>query len=197
MSTQPLRRIPASTTSIAQASHQPNLLRNGRSEADIEAVYQEAQSLERRSMIEDAETKFREALTGFESLYSATHETTAAVAYHLASFYASCGRMKDADIIFDWMTGKYIQRFGHKALETLEHLLNVVEMFCNWSRIKDSPKIVLLFQRIGLFYESDGIWNDAKPWFEQALLACYISLGEGSSSAKRLEAALAKQRLSM
>jgi hypothetical protein len=148
-------------------------------------------------MIEDAETKFREALTGFESLYSATHETTAAVAYHLASFYASCGRMKDADIIFDWMTGKYIQRFGHKALETLEHLLNVVEMFCNWSRIKDSPKIVLLFQRIGLFYESDGIWNDAKPWFEQALLACYISLGEGSSSAKRLEAALAKQRLSM
>jgi tetratricopeptide (TPR) repeat protein len=197
MSTQPLRRIPASTASIAQASHQPNLLRNGRSEADIEAVYQEAQSLERRSMIEDAEKKFREALIGFESLYSVTHETTAAVAYHLASFYASCGRMKDADVVFDWMTGKYIQRYGHKGLETLEHLLNVVEMFCNWSRIKDSPKIVLLFQRIGLFYESDGIWNDAEPWFEQALLACYRSLGEGSSSAKRLEAALEKQRLSM
>jgi hypothetical protein len=148
-------------------------------------------------MIEDAEKKFREALTGFESLYSATHETTAAVAYHLASFYGAYGRMKDADVVFDWMTGKYIQRYGHKGLETLEHLLNVVEMFCNWSRIKDSPKIVLLFQRIGLFYESDGIWNDAEPWFEQALLACYRSLGEGSSSAKRLEAALEKQRLSM
>ena len=350
-------------------------------------MYHEAEELERLGRIEDAENKFREALSGFENLFSATHEDTTAVAYRLASLYAQNDRMKDADAVLDWITGNNIKRFGHINLETIEHLLHVVEMFYKWSRHEDtkaflsriidvvneeptdtlgeaarahslnstkasdkfdkgqtriisqqpqssgdrmhttdssepviidlelgvvngfiktnnkeaeplllrliekcerhpedlavqilrcrsallylyhnedrekmnealdqskealwkilnseqertqslfnagaeianwhvktgryrtandvfiqiqsdametfgadSLRIISLFNRIGLFYQKEGRWEDAEPWFEQALVACYRTLGENSISTKRLEAALEKQHYDM
>ncbi|KAF4625886.1 hypothetical protein G7Y89_g12275 [Cudoniella acicularis] len=137
VSAQQPRWTPA-PTSHTQHPHHLNLLWNGHSKTDFDAVYHEAQELERLARIEDAENKFREALTGFENLFSATHEDTIAVAYRLASFYAQNDRMKDADAVLDWMTEKHIERFGDRCLETIEHLLHVVEMFRNWSRNEDA-----------------------------------------------------------
>jgi len=125
-------------SSNTQRPHQLKLMWNGHTKSDFEAIYQEAQDLERLGKIEDAEIKFREALTGFEKLLSATHDGTTVVAYRLASFYAQTNRMKDADTVLDWITEKHIERFGNTAQETIEHHLRVVDMFCNWSRNKDA-----------------------------------------------------------
>jgi tetratricopeptide (TPR) repeat protein len=101
-------------------------------------MYREAQELERSADIDAAEIKFCEALSGFEHLLSATHEDTTAVAYHLASFYAQNDRMKDADAVLDWMTDNYIDRFSDTALQTIEHLLRILDLFSTWSRHEDA-----------------------------------------------------------
>ncbi|CZR60682.1 uncharacterized protein PAC_10578 [Phialocephala subalpina] len=131
--------LPASNT---PHPHQLNLLWNGHSKTDFEAVYHEAQKLERLVRIEDAENKYREALSGFENLLSSTHKDTTTVAYRLASFYAQNDRMKDADAVLDHMTAKHIERFGAGGPETIDHLLYVVEMFYNWSRNEEAKEFL-------------------------------------------------------
>lgn len=101
-------------------------------------MFQEAQELEQLARIEEAENKFCEALNGFENLLSATHESTAAVAYRLASFYAQNDRMTDAYAVLDWVTGHYVERFGNRAAQTVSHLLRVVDMFVKWAREEDA-----------------------------------------------------------
>jgi tetratricopeptide (TPR) repeat protein len=128
----------AASRSNTQHLHQLKLKWNGRTKTDLEAIFQEAQELERLAMIGDAEKKFREALDGFEYLLSATHEDTSAVAYRLASFYAQNDRMNDADSVLDWVTEKHAERFGKGGSKTVEHILHIVEMFRNWNRNDDA-----------------------------------------------------------
>jgi tetratricopeptide (TPR) repeat protein len=127
---------------------------NGRTKTDLDAVYKEAQELERLEMIGDAEQKFREALDGFEKLLSATHEDTIAVAYRLASFYAQNDRMKDADAVLDWMTETHAKCFGKRGLQTMQHILHIVELFCNWNRNEDAK--AFLSRIIDVVEEEDG-----------------------------------------
>jgi tetratricopeptide (TPR) repeat protein len=161
VSAQQPRWTPA-PSSNAQRPHQLKLIWNGFTRADFEAMFQEAQQLERLARIEDAEVKFREALSGFENLLSATHKVTTAVAYRLASFYAQNDRMKDADAVLDWVTGNHIERFGNRAVETVEHLLYVVEIFSNWSRNEDAMAFLSRIMDV-LVEEVKNTQDKAKP----------------------------------
>lgn len=85
--------------------HQLRLIWNGLSKVDLDAIYQEALVAERLGRLDEAEKKFRDTLAGFENLLSSTNLDIKAIAYRLASFYAKNDRMKDADAVFDWVTG--------------------------------------------------------------------------------------------
>jgi tetratricopeptide (TPR) repeat protein len=144
-----------------QRPHQLGLIWDGRTKADFEALYKEAQTQEQLGMVEDAEKKFRETLAGFENLLSSTHEDTNAVAYRLASFYVQNDRMKDADTVLDGVTRNHMKSFGINHKKTIDHLFNVVEMFHNWSRTKDA--ITFLSRIVDAFWEPSQNTPDNSP----------------------------------
>jgi tetratricopeptide (TPR) repeat protein len=157
------RWTPAPTPHVRRP-HQLVLIWDGRTKADFEALYQEAQAQERLGIVEDAEKMFREALAGFENLLSATHEDTNAAAYRLALFYARNDRMKDADRVLDWVTRNHIESFGIEHQKTVDHLFNVVDMFHDWSRTEDA---ITFLSRIidacqGLVHGTTGNSNGSK-----------------------------------
>jgi hypothetical protein len=53
---------------------------------------------------QEAEYRFRNALSGFRHLLSLTHEYTVKTAYQLAAFYANHNRMSDADEVLKWVS---------------------------------------------------------------------------------------------
>jgi len=91
-------------------------------------------------------------------------------AAEIAKWHVKAGRYQSADDIFIQIQSDAVETFG-----------------------ADNKRLLLLFRNIGLFYQNAGRWDDAEPWFEQALVACYEALGEESISTKRLEAALENQ----
>lgn len=120
----------------------PRLTWKGRTTADLDIMYQDAESLSNLEEFEEAEAKFREALVGHEYLLSSTHENTIILAFRLANFYARRGRMNDADAVLDWLGKEHIRFYGVGDERTVAHVLRVVEFFHKWSRPEDA--IILL-----------------------------------------------------
>jgi tetratricopeptide (TPR) repeat protein len=61
----------------------------------------------------------------------------------------------------------------------------------------DNEITIATFIRIGKIYQSENRWNDAQPWFEQALNASMTANGLESRQTKALEAALENQHYSL
>ncbi|KAH8728462.1 hypothetical protein GQ44DRAFT_757375 [Phaeosphaeriaceae sp. PMI808] len=118
------------------------LVWNGHTKAYYQTLYEEGLADELSRRPEDAEAKFRSALDGFHYLLSTTHPDTVTVAYRLASFFAEHVRMQEADTVLDWLTHAHLEAFGISNTKTLNHTLNMCEMFRNWGRPGDSAEFV-------------------------------------------------------
>jgi tetratricopeptide (TPR) repeat protein len=125
------------------------LVWNGRTKADYQAQFEEGLGEERSGRPDEAEANFRSALEGFDRLLSTTHPETVAVAYRLASFFAEHVRMQDADTVLDWLNQAHLEDFGLSHARTLDHILNVCDMFQNWGRPEQAAE---LLQRV--FHET-------------------------------------------
>ncbi|KAJ4299753.1 hypothetical protein N0V90_004999 [Kalmusia sp. IMI 367209] len=121
---------------------QVRLVWNGRTKADYQAQYEEALGEERSGRPDEAEAKFRSALEGLDHLLSTTHPETVAVAYRLASFFAEHVRMQDADTVLDWLNQSHLEDFGLNHTRTLDHILNVCDMFRNWGRPEQAADLL-------------------------------------------------------
>lgn len=111
----------------------------------------EAARLDKAGDTSNAEKNFRDALSGFETMLSPTHEETTIAAYQLASFFANQDRMKEADKVLDWLGEKYIQRWGLNHGKSIGHFLRVIELLQSWGRRDD---VFLLLTRVL------DIWDD-------------------------------------
>jgi tetratricopeptide (TPR) repeat protein len=125
-----------------RSQSQMRLVWNGRTKADYQAQYEEGLGDERSGRPDEAEAKFRSALDGLDHLLSTTHPETVTVAYRLASFFAERVRMQDADTVLDWLTQAHLEDFGLYSTRTLDHIVNICEMFRNWGRPGDSAEFL-------------------------------------------------------
>lgn len=109
---------------------------NGRglSLSELQKLKADAEALAAREDPDEAEQKFRDALSGFRHQLSSTHAFTADTAYQLASFYAKQQRMKEADEVLNWLSEEHCSRWGLWHSRTLSHYLVVVEELQAWSR---------------------------------------------------------------
>ena len=89
-----------------------------------------------------AEEMYREALAGFENILSPTHEHTKALAYQLASLYAHCNRMGDADQVLNWIIEKHVGRWGVDHENTMEQFLLISRLYNGWSRNDEALSIL-------------------------------------------------------
>jgi hypothetical protein len=121
---------------------------------DVLNLKGEAARLDRAGDTINAEIKFRDALSGFETLLSPTHEETTITAYQLASFFANQARMNEADRVLDWLGRQYIQRWGLNHGKTISHLLRVTELLQSWARRDDA--MVLLSRVLDLRDDMDS-----------------------------------------
>lgn len=110
--------------------------------ADLDTIEREACQLESQGESCSAENLYREALTGFRTILSPTHEHTSALAYRLATFYADHDRMDDADQVLNWMMEKHIERWGVGHGNTLKHLLQVAKLYNGWSRNDEALSVL-------------------------------------------------------
>lgn len=108
------------------------------SRTDIDTLQREAHELACQGKNVEAERKFREALVGLENLLPPTHEDTNAVAYHLASFYAQHGRMREADGVLSRVGEQHLDRWGITHKKTRTHIHRVAELFHSWDRQPDA-----------------------------------------------------------
>ena len=115
---------------------------NNHTLADFEAIGHRARQHESEGETDMAEEMYREALAGFENILSPTHEHTNALAYQLASFYANCNRMDDADQVLNWIIEKHTGRWGVKHENTMEQLLHISRLYNGWFRNDESLSIL-------------------------------------------------------
>ena len=115
---------------------------NNHTLADFETIGRQAQQYESEGETAMAEEMYREALSGFENILSPTHEHTNALAYQLASFYANCDRMDDADQVLNWIIERHVGRWGYDHENTMEQLLHTSRLYNVWSRNDEALSIL-------------------------------------------------------
>lgn len=113
-----------------------------RTKIEYQAQYEKGVEDERFGRLDEAEVNYRSALDGLYHLLTATHPETVTVAYTLASFFAQHVRMQDADTVLDWLTKAHIESLGPYNQRTLDHIINVCEMFRSWGRPRDSVELL-------------------------------------------------------
>ncbi len=135
---------------------------NNHTLADFETIERQAQQHEIEGEIDIAEEMYREALAGFENILSSTHEHTNALAYQLASFYADCNRMDDADQVLNWIIEKYVGRWGINHKNTMEQFLHISRLYNGWSR--NDEALSILYRVLETWDEQAwGNMNDETP----------------------------------
>lgn len=115
---------------------------NNHTLADFEAIRRQAQQHESDGETDMAEDMYREALAGFENILSPTHEHTNALAYQLASFYANCNRMDDADRVLNWIIEGHVGRWGYDHDNTMEQMLRISRLYNGCSRNDEALSIL-------------------------------------------------------
>ena len=115
---------------------------NNHTLADFETIGRQAQQYESEGETDMAEDMYREALAGFENILSPTHEHTNDLAYQLASFYANCNRMDDADQVLNWIIERHVERWGYDHENTMEQLLHVSRLYNGWFRNDEALSIL-------------------------------------------------------
>ena len=115
---------------------------NNHTLADFETIGRQAQQYESEGETDMAEEMYREALAGFENILSPTHEHTNALAYQLASFYANCNRMDDAEQVLNWIIERHVGRWGYDHENTMEQLLHISRLYNGWSRNDEALSIL-------------------------------------------------------
>ena len=115
---------------------------NNHTLADFETIGLQARQHESEGETDMAEEMYREALAGFENILSPTHEHTKALAYQLASFYANCNRMGDADQVLNWIIEKHVGRWGVDHENTMEQFLLISRLYNGWSRNDEALSIL-------------------------------------------------------
>ncbi len=115
---------------------------NNHTLADFETIGRQARQHESEVETDMAEEMYREALAGFENILSPTHEHTKALAYQLASFYANCNRMGDADQVLNWIIEKHVGRWGVNHENTMEQFLLISRLYNGWSRNDEALSIL-------------------------------------------------------
>jgi hypothetical protein len=88
--------------------------------------------------------------------------------------FVKAGRHQDADDMFIQIESDAQETFGSDDLQTIR-----------------------LLDRIGIFYQNEGMCEDAAPHFEQALAARLSRFGACHESVERLELALENQHYEM
>ncbi|KAL2209664.1 hypothetical protein CC79DRAFT_1382894 [Sarocladium strictum] len=92
--------------------------------------------------VEDADTDFRDAVSGFRFLLSPTHTETLRAGYLYASFYANRGEMNRADAVLHWMSEKHIEKWGAKHEDTYLHYARMLELYRSWGRQEHAELLV-------------------------------------------------------
>jgi tetratricopeptide (TPR) repeat protein len=90
----------------------------------------------------EAETKLRAALDGFHNLLSTTDQKCVEVARKLAIFYAEHERIREAELIFDWLTEAHVQEFGRADRKTYDYLLSVVRFYQDQHRPREAAALL-------------------------------------------------------
>lgn len=108
----------------------------------METVEKEACWLDAGGQSDRAEELYCEALDGFRTILSPTHDRTIALAYKLAAFYTDRDRPHDADGVLNWTTEKIVRRWGQDDDSTLKHLLRVSNFYNSWARNDEALSLI-------------------------------------------------------
>ena len=119
------------------------------------------------------EEALHQASKAFMMVLNSGHKTTEAIldaSVELAGFFVMAEHYKTADTMFLEVESKAEETFG-----------------------PDDDRAINTLIRIGVFYQEQQRWIDARPRFEQALAASMVRAGLKDDLTKRLEAALDNQ----
>jgi tetratricopeptide (TPR) repeat protein len=105
-------------------------------------MHEDARNLVCLEEFEKAEAKFCEALNGHQYLLSSVHESTSALAYDLANFYARRDRMHDAYAVLDWLIKEHLNNSYVGDKETAAHISRVIQLLHSWSRSEEAINLL-------------------------------------------------------
>lgn len=112
---------------------------------DVEEIVKDAESYVQSHNETMAEAKYREALSGYETLLPPTDDRTLEIAYRLADLYASQKMMGKADEVLDQMNRKIVGQRGLSHQKSNVHFLRISNMYRKWGREADAR---ILIQRL-------------------------------------------------
>jgi tetratricopeptide (TPR) repeat protein len=137
----------------------------------------------------------------------------------LVKLYRELGKHQQMDTVLDEAKSqlwKHLDSKEKKTKSSLEISLDIARLNVESARYDVAEEIfqrtgceaedtfgtdheitIATFIRIGKIYQSENRWNDAQPWFEQALNASMTANGLESRQTKALEAALENQHYSL
>jgi tetratricopeptide (TPR) repeat protein len=118
------------------------LVWNGFKRTDFQQQYRDGLQDEQSGRTDDAEVKFRTALEGFHHLLSTTHHETLEAAHRLAAFYAQYSRMREAELILDWLIEAHVEDYGPSHEKTINQLLSVVQFYQDWHQPDEAAALL-------------------------------------------------------
>ncbi len=115
-----------------------------------------------------------QATAAFSTVIKLEHKKAFSIleaATEIAELYVGAGQWKIAETMFSEIQLIAVDWFGFDAEDTIRMLIS-----------------------IGMFYQAQQRWVDARPRFEQAYCASLTATGQASDQSKRLESALETER---
>ncbi|RYP73908.1 hypothetical protein DL771_003350 [Monosporascus sp. 5C6A] len=100
----------------------------------------------------EAASKLRTAIAGFQNLLSPTHDLTEAAAFELAQILGNSEDMEEANAIMTWLASNSTKKYGLRSEKTITLYVKIVELLRSWSREEDAQL---------LMYKIAEAWEDA------------------------------------
>lgn len=123
----------------------------GKSLSELQRSRSDAMSLASEGKIDEAASKLRMAIAGFQNLLSPTHDITEAAAFELAQILGSSDGMEEANSIMTWLTSNYTKKYGLRNEKTIILYVKIVELLRSWSRDEDAQLLI---------YKVSEVWKD-------------------------------------
>ncbi|RYP55209.1 hypothetical protein DL768_000203 [Monosporascus sp. mg162] len=99
----------------------------------------------------EAASKLRTAIAGFQNLLSPTHDLTEAAAFELARILGHSEDMEEANAIMTWLASNSTEKYGLHSEKTITLYVKIVELLRSWPREEDAQL---------LMYKIAEAWED-------------------------------------
>lgn len=117
---------------------------------DLQRSRSDAMSLASEGKTDEAVSKLRTAIAGFQNLLSPTHDLTETAAFELAQILGNNDGMEEADSIMTWLSSNSIKKHGLHSEKTITLYVKIVELLRSWSRDEDAQL---------LMYKISEVWG--------------------------------------